>query len=153
MRHLVLTATIAILAFWAWPSLAKPALVLRCEPHVLAEGSALHVEIEGPRGRSLRELGVLTPRDKFLFIAFAPENGANTSHPPIPSEEFLAKRLAVLKVSSLTGVDLGEDTTERVFVAPGQYKFVASENLETEDDAGENISCVVRYGPASPAGA
>jgi len=145
MKGLVVGTIVVALVLASAPLSAKQRLALQCTPRVLSSGANLLVEVLGPRDRALRELGVRTPQGKFLFIAFTPENGVNTSHPTISSDDFLAKRSVDLKVSSLIGVDLSSDTAERVFAAPGRYTFVASENLETEDETGANISCTVQY--------
>ena len=118
---------------------------LVCTPRSLSPGQTLSVVVKNSAGRELRELGVRTPHGKFLFIAFAPESGEHTSHPPISTAAFLAKPTATLNVSSATGVDLSGDTSEKIFTASGRYTFVASENLETEDETGANLSCDVQF--------
>lgn len=76
---------------------------------------------------------------------------ANPIQPPIPSAKFLKARSIALSPPSAKGVDLGERTPpEPLFTAAGIYRFIVSDNLETEDDAHENLLCDVRYRPGQP---
>lgn len=142
-------ALIAALSLASSSAVASNRGTLICSPRSLSQGQTLSVVVGNSAGRELRELGVRTPQGKFLYIAFAPESGEHTSHPPIPTATFLAKPTATLDVSSAVAVDLSADTSEKIFTAPGRYTFVASENLETEDETGANLSCDVQFSKRS----
>jgi len=113
---------------------------LRCTPSTVTKAGALSLHFEAARGR---ELGVRTPDGRFLFIAFAQEVPALAS--PVPPSALLLSTPLQLHVGQLVGAQsMGRGQLERVFTVPGRYRFVVSENLETEDDRGVNGSCVVR---------
>jgi hypothetical protein len=116
---------------------------LRCEPSTLRVGETLTLRIRTPHGR---EFGVRTPTGRFLFIAFHPESGRHVNHPPIPSSAFLGMKTVRLPISSAMAVDLPADSApEHVFTSAGIYRFVVSDNLETEDEGHANLWCTVHF--------
>jgi hypothetical protein len=90
------------------------------------------------------QLGVWAPGNRFFFIAFTPERDVR---PPIPASTF--KRLRRLELDTALAVGLRsisrDAVPERIFTVPGQYRLIVSENLETEDEAGVNLVCDVRF--------
>ena len=116
---------------------------LRCEPSRLRVGETLTLRIRTPHGR---ELGVRTPTGRFLFIAFHPEPGRHINQPPISSSAFLGMKTVQLLSPSAIGLDLPADSApEHVFTSPGTYRFVVSDNLETEDEGHANLWCTVHF--------
>jgi hypothetical protein len=113
---------------------------MRCEPKTIHMGESLTLVMPLPHEG---ELGVLAPHNRFLFIAFAPESSVT---PPLASSTF--KPMGRLRLDSAVAVGLPEispdASSERIFTAPGTYRFVVSQNLETEDDLGLNLVCDVR---------
>ena len=95
------------------------------------------------------EFGVWTPKHRFLFIAYVFDEQANPIQPPIPSAEFMKARSIALSPLSAKAVDLAERTPqEPLFTDAGIYRFIVSDNLETEDDTHQNLVCDVRYRPS-----
>jgi len=116
-----------------------------CTPSVIEQGSTLTLQMPTSHGG---ELGVWTPKHRFLFIAYEFDEQTNPIQPPIPSAKFSKARSIALSPLSAKGVDLAERTPqEPLFTAAGIYHFIVSDNLETEDDAHENLICDVRYRP------
>jgi hypothetical protein len=118
---------------------------MRCTPSIIEQGNTLTLQMPTSHGG---ELGVWTPKHRFLFIAYEFDAQANPIQPPIPSAEFLKVRSIALSPLSAKGVDLsGRTPQEPLFTAAGMYRFIVSDNLETEDDTHENLICDVRYRP------
>jgi hypothetical protein len=119
-----------------------------CTPSVIEQGGTLTLQMPKSHGG---ELGVWTPKRRFLFIAYEFDEQANPIQPPIPSAEFLKARSITLSPLSAKAVDLAERAPpEPLFADAGIYHFIVSDNLETEDDTHQNLVCDVRY-RSSPA--
>jgi hypothetical protein len=116
---------------------------LNCTPSVMTPGKTLTLRMPVPHGG---ELGVRTPQGRFLFIAYQFDEQANPIRPPVPSADFIRMNSIELSSSMARGVDLSQRSpAEPVFTTPGRYRFILSDNLETEDDAHANLICDVRY--------
>lgn len=114
---------------------------LRCTPAVVAHGDTLELRFTDSHGG---ELGVWTPEGRFLFIAFEQEDPDTV--PPIPSVRFKSTRSVRLEVKTVKGVESPtRGHSQTVFKEVGRYWFIASENLETEDDTGANRVCTVTF--------
>jgi hypothetical protein len=134
-----LIGTIIFMLLITFVAEAAPEPKLRCELKSIKGASSIVLKMPLPHGH---ELGVWTPNKKFLFIAFEPEENVV---PPIPSSSFK-------KMSSLTlgkdavGLEVISPKSQRlpVLTLPGRYRFIVSENLETEDELGLNLLCDVK---------
>ena len=118
----------------------------RCTPAVLGPGEMLNIQMPIPHGR---ELGVWTADDRFLFIAYDSDEPVNPVPAPVAAASFVSMTSLELPVSAATGVELsyshGKAGPETIFTKFGTYRFIVSDNLETEDDLHKNIRCEVRY--------
>jgi len=142
---LVILALVMTLSFKPVVAQRRSTPRMHCTPSVIEERNTLTLQMPTSHGG---ELGVWTPRHRFLFIAYEFDSQANPIQPPIPSAEFLKVRSIALSPLSAKGVDLSERTPqEPLFTASGTYRFIVSDNLETEDDAHQNLICDVRYRP------
>jgi hypothetical protein len=120
-----------------------PTATLRCTPSVISPGKTLTLKLSMPHGR---ELGVWTPHDRFLFIAYDLDEQDNPVQPPIPAGDFVQRHSLEVSTLSAKGVDLiKQSSPELIFNEPGTYRFIVSDNLETDDDAHQNLLCDVRY--------
>lgn len=113
---------------------------MRCEPQTARVGQTIVLHMPLPHGG---QLGVWAPSKTFFFIAFTPEEGVR---PPIPTSRFKRLRTLQLDTASARGLEaISRDAVpERIFRVPGQYRFIVSQNLETDDEAGVNLVCDVR---------
>ena len=124
---------------------ATPAATrFRCSPAVVGPDGEVTLTLTLPHGR---ELGVRTPDNDFLFIAFDPQKGNPT--PPIDSRTFEKMRSLKLPVADVKGMELTSSGLRPIFTTPGPYRFIISHNLETEDDLGLNRSCTVGFAKSS----
>lgn len=123
------------------PGSFKPRI--SCSPSHLRQGQTLRVRLPNAHGG---EFGVWTPDNRFLFIAYQFDHESNPIEPPIPMAEFVKMRSLELATETTNGIELSEHSgAERVFTRSGKYRFIVSENLETEDDAHVNLICDVQY--------
>jgi len=114
-------------------------LTLRCSPKVVSSRDTVQLRFGATPGR---ELGVRTPDGRFLFLAFAQETAQVA--PPIAPSRLRADATVSVKVSDAIGAgSIDHGPIERIFMASGRYRFVMSDNLETEDDRGLNGTCDV----------
>ena len=92
----------------------------------------------------LDELAVLTPRGEtmhFLVVGAPPDE----MQPLMSTEELAQTTLFWVDVSSLQGLEWKVDaTSEKVFQEPGQYEFLVSTTLESEEGG---YKCSVNYQP------
>ena len=115
---------------------------LRCTPATVHAGQVLTLHLAASHGK---ELGVRTPAGRFLFLAYQPE-GTGSVSPPIASSRFVRLTTVKLPTSSAVGVSLSSGSQpELLFTSSGTYRFVVSENLETEDEAAANHWCAVHF--------
>jgi hypothetical protein len=60
----------------------------------------------------------------------------------------MSDRAVSFRVANAAGLrSMERGPVEKVFAAPGRYRFVVSYNLETEDDGGANGTCDVTLQP------
>jgi len=144
-RCLVIGRLIAVLVLFLIANSTRHALAenprMRCEPQTIKARQTLTVHMPMPHGG---ELGVWTPENKFFFIAFEPEQDIK---PPIPMAKF--KNLRMLKINTASAVGLESISRnavpEHIFTVSGKYRFIVSNNLETEDEEGHNLICDVDF--------
>ena len=116
-------------------------IALRCSPNVVSSRDTIELHAGGGR-----ELGVRTPDGRFLFLAFVQETSQVV--PTIAPSRLRSGAAVLFRVSDAVGaVSIDHGPVERVFTVPGRYRFVVSDNLETEDDLGVNGTCDVTLRP------
>jgi hypothetical protein len=120
----------------------------RCGPNVVSSADTLTLTFSSPHGP---ELGVRTPDQQFLFIAFVQETPQSV--PPVRGEVFAKMRSLKLSVKGATGLDhIGSSEPRAIFSVPGTYRFILADNLETEADFGGHQACDVRFAPTGDTG-
>ena len=116
----------------------------RCSPHTVGPDSTVTLTATVPHGP---ELGVRTPDNRFLFIAFVQET--KDSVPPVAGETFRKMASLPLKVADAKGLaSIGSSDYLTIFTTPGTYQFVLADNLETEAEFGGHKTCEVQFVPA-----
>jgi hypothetical protein len=136
-------ATAVAVSFFTQAVGRSPAgrIALRCSPNVVSSRDTIELHAGGGR-----ELGVRTPDGRFLFLAFVQET--SQIEPTITPSRLRSGAALSFKVSDALGaVSTDRGPVERVFKVPGRYRFVVSDNLETEDDLGVNGTCDVALRP------
>jgi len=113
----------------------------QCTPRSVTSGQSVTLHLPATHGG---ELGVQTPDKRILFIALDSEPQA-----PVATAAFKSLRTLELPTATAQGLAPADAwKPDRIFTVAGTYRFVVSDNLETEDEGGANLWCIVRFSGA-----
>lgn len=116
---------------------------LSCLPDTATAKDKITIKLPTPHSG---DFAVITPSGDYLFISFNQPDKASLIQPVIPAETFQRLPELVLDVATATGVPWIQDAPaiQPMFTKSGDYKFVLSKALETEDPVLDGW-CVVTF--------
>ena len=114
-----------------------------CSPQKLTESDTLILKMAQPHGS---ELAVISPAGEYYMIAYQRIDRRSPLRPIMSSDEF--KKLTEFRIDPKSFKAHpwkdGADKYQKVFTAPGRYRVLLSDNLET-DDSTPMMECIVNY--------